>query len=304
MTNGSKTLLKIFLLAYGLLAVLSVLDSFNIKGLEEVLKISYISLPMTTVILLAYVMDRGDDGLAKIGILCLLVTMVITVLTSFGIVKTTFESNDMTSKIVDTVRSIASGGLSICSMLALFSLIPVSDDRSSILKVTAVLAYVVYVLINVSGNFIDLHEIKFLTGVRSLCIHVSNFSEYAFIITYLLNKKIDPVAENMQVMNQPSIVEEPAPAPQQQPLFQQAPMYNEGQVEIPAQAAADPNVNTSYFTTPVYQPGVATAIPQVSPIPDQVATQTTPVTTPTQQPVQAPTGPVIPQIVMPTTPQQ
>lgn len=284
MTKGSKTLLKIGLVLYLIISVLSILKLFDIKGLEEILKISNISIPMTTIILLAYAWDKGDDTVCKIGILCLVVSIVVGLLRSFGVIDTIYGEK-MIDKIAASVRDVASGGLSLCAMLALLNLIPISDDRSSILKVVAVLAYVVYIFLNVSGNFVNLLDSKLLLNVQSLCSYVSNFAEYSFIVVYLLNKKVDPVKEIKQ----------------ENPVLQQQIV-----IEQPTQPVTEPVIENPMFTTPPYNPQVVQQpVPQV--MPQQVIQQPViqqPVTVPETEPVTqpAPTGPMIPQIVMPTTP--
>lgn len=284
MTNGSKTLLKIGLILYLIISVLSILKLFDIKGLEEILKISNIGIPMTTIILLAYAWDKGDDTVCKIGILCLVVSIVVGLLRSFGVIDTIYGEK-MIDKVAASVRDVASGGLSLCAMLALLNLIPISDDRSSILKVVAVLANVVYIFLNVSGNFVNLLDSKLLLNVQSLCSYVSNFAEYTFIVVYLLNKKVDPVEEIKQ----------------ENPVLQQQIV-----IEQPTQPVTEPVIENPMFTTPPYNPQVVQQpVPQVMPqqvMPQPVVQQ--PVTVPETEPVTqpAPTGPMIPQIVMPTTP--
>lgn len=305
MTNTSKTALKIGLFAYFIIAVLSILNQLKIEGLEDVLKISIVNIPITTIILLAYVQDRGEDGLFKIGILCILVNIVITALTAYGVVKSAYSSEAMLDKVVASVRDVASGGVSICGILALLSIIPIADDRSNILKVVSVLAYMVFMSINVADNFISVYDSKLLSVCRSLASYVSSFAEYAFIVFYLLNKQVDPVKENIMDnpgLQQPSIVEQPATEPQAQPIFNQPPMYQQPQQPMPQQVAQPvvgqpqmPGVNPEFMTPPVYQP-----ITEPVAVVEQ---PTEPVTEPVTQP--APTGPMIPQIVMPTTaPQQ
>lgn len=201
MTRESKALLKIGLILYAIIMIIDILGLFNIEALEQVYKLSAISIPIGTMILLAYVLDKGEKGICLTGILCIVISIAISIIKAYNIIDFSYESEKTTIKqIIETVDFVASCGLYLCSMLAIFSLIP-SNTKGSILKIFSILAYAVYVIGNVIIDYVDISNVDgltFLINVESLGIYASHFAQYAFIVIYLLNKQVDLVKEIKQ----------------------------------------------------------------------------------------------------------
>ena len=195
MTKESKLVLRIGIILYIVLEGLSLLKAANIEALDSFLKITIIYLPITSIILFAYVLDRGEKKIAYMGLACLLVNSIIAILRTYGVVQyASITSEEILPKIVSLIKELASLGESLTVMLALFSLI--LNEKGDLLKTLAVISYVVYGLIQVLGAVMPsmARETWFLTS-STLFITATRVCEYSFIVFYLLNKRIDEVAE-------------------------------------------------------------------------------------------------------------
>lgn len=309
MSKESKNILLIFFILYVITVVISVICLFDIAALKDLSKLNLISIPMSTMILLAYAHDKGERGLCFAGIICLIVSTIFTLLHAYEVVDYSYaHSDNMMSNLVQVGDLIASGGLSICSVLALLSLIPVADARSSMFKVVCVIGYVLYILTGAVNYLTDVTSMVFLSNVRYLSLYASHLAEYAFIVFYLLGKNEDlvkeikqenPILAGNQMTNPPlrpelnsqpmdsaltqkTIVQEPVMNSMEQPTMQPAPMDMQPMMNEPQMIQQQPVMET------VPQPVVETSEPVIQ--------QPAPVI---QQP--APVENAIPQIVMPTT---
>ena len=308
MSKKSKNILLIFFILYVITVVISVISLFDIEALKEITKLDLISIPMGTMILLAYAHDKGERGLCFAGIICLIVSTVFTLLHSYEVVDYSYaHSDNMTSNLVQVGDLIASGGLSICSVLALLSLIPVADARSSMFKVVCVIGYVLYILTGAVNYLTDVTSMVFLTNVRYLSLYASHLAEYAFIVFYLLGKNEDlvkeikqenPILAGNQMTNpplKPELNSQPIESVVEQgPVMQQPVMNSMDQpimqpefVQQPEPMDMQPVMN---------EPQMMQQQPVMETIPQPVVEQAEPVV---QQP--EPVENVIPQIVMPTT---
>ncbi len=261
MTKESKLVLRIGIILYIILEGLTLLKAANIEALDSILKITIIYLPITSIILFAYVLDRGEKKIAYMGLACLLVNSIIAILRTYGVVQyASITSEEIVPKIVSLIKELASLGESLTAMLALFSLI--LNEKGDLLKTLAVISYVVYGLIQVLGAVMPsmARETWFLTS-STLFITATRVCEYSFIVFYLLNKRIDEVAEikkenpllqNTQVA--------PTQLPQQtvqQPVQQvqpvQQPVQPVQQVQQVQQVYQQPVVQQPVYQQPVVQ---------------------------------------------------
>ena len=259
MKKESKYALIIALTLYVIFHALSVIRSFDANILSNITILGSAYIPITTVILLAYVWNRGDETIAKIGLACIAVSTIITILTLLEFISPGYLATKTIDKIFKFVDTVASLGTSLTSMLALFSIIPISDETSKKLQSTAIISYIIYAIIVVSGNVLDLQKVRIIGSLRTLIYAVSLIAEYGMIVTYLLNKNSEsttPVIQqpqvqqpiNQQVPNQmpvqnsqmisqmpQQVPQQPQQVYQQQPVPQAIPQQYPQQVQQPVQ---------------------------------------------------------------------
>lgn len=228
MKNDYKLFLKIGLIAYIVVEIISILNVFEISEIESFTKLSAISIPISTLILIIYASNKGDNNLCKIGFILLAISVVLRILLIYDIVEYSYTSDDNTLyKIVMTIRSIAASGLSFCGVLALFSIIPSTSGDA--LKGVTLIGFLLYYAINCSSNLIDYSEMDWINKAESIIYIIANTAEWSFIAQYLLGKQDNSVDSNyssQQVI--PQQYYQPMPQqmpPQYMPPAQQGPMF-------------------------------------------------------------------------------
>ena len=255
MTQSSKSILKIGLLLYIVVEAITLLNHLKIEGLDFITKFYFISIPMSTIILLAYASDKGEEKLCNMGLLFIGINIVISLLYIFKVVDLSYSGEKIIDKVALAARDISSGAISICGMLALFSIIPNKDDRIEILKVLAVICYIIFTIINVGDNFVEITDYKWISGVSSLFSTGRYILEYSFIVAYLLGKTVDDVAE---IKKENPLLQNTTVAPQQIPVSAQIPTTMPQQV---TQQVMPQQVTQPVFGQPAMTPGVVQQVP-------------------------------------------
>ena len=271
MINESKILLKISIVLYIIVGILSILSYADISFLKDVTKFSDLYIPITGIILFAYVWDKGDDNIAKIGLGCICVSLIINIISHLGLFSAFDEKSINTYKALITVNSVASSGSSLMQMIALFSIIPSTSSTGGKLKLVAILSYVIATIL----SFIVLKKLSnTLMLFHSLFSNLARFGEYGFIVYYLLNK---PKPSDRVVL--PPV--EATVAPTNQPITNQSIPQTASQQVIPQQTVQQP------VQQAIPQPIQQTMSQQVVPVQTQVIQQPVQQTQPMQPPMQS-----------------
>ena len=242
MKDNYKVFLKLGLVAYLIVEVISILKVFDISGIESITKLNAISIPITTLILIVYASDKGDNNLCKVGFLLLVISIVCRVLTLYEIVEYSYNSDNTVYKIVKTLQSASTSCLSLCGVIALFSIIPSTGGEA--LKGVTILSLFLYYAINVSGNFIDYSEMDWIDKAKSILYIVANMAEWSFVALYLIGKKDS--SGDVEVASIP--LQPQVPVMQQQyaqPVQQQVPQ---------AMPQTSPPVQQNFILPTVQQP--------------------------------------------------
>ena len=152
MKDGYKKILIIWLLLYVILAVLSTINTFNGTLDKSILSVGTYPLHISNVILFAFVGNRGEEKLCKIGIFSILIYLVLNILYnlsvfSFSVLSTTAIHN----KILTIIYRADGNIITVCEYLALFSLIK-GNEKVETYKVIAMLGLIIFCLINLVNN--------------------------------------------------------------------------------------------------------------------------------------------------------
>ncbi len=222
MKEEYKKYIKIGLLIYVVFSLFDIINHFEIESLDFISKLSRLSIPISTIILLAYASDKEESNLCKIGFTLAMVNIVIELLYIFNIVEHSLVNESVISKIVDMVDYYVSSGISLCAMIALFSLIPYNEKPE--LKKIAIFTFIFSSFIWGLTYITKIDSVKWIMAIRFIAGYVSNMAEYAFICLYLLNKVTpnignDMVYQNVEVPNNSPMSEVPVqtiPQPTQQ----------------------------------------------------------------------------------------
>ncbi len=150
-------------------------------------KIALITVPISTIILLAYAGDKGKDLLCKVGIVFVLANIILTGLQAFEVINPLKADSD---KFIYSLIQFVDGGLQLCGMLALLSLIPPLANKFDYIKKAAIGGYALYIIISSLYFHFDFDQWEWMMKAGSVSHILSTAAEYMFIVTYLLNKTI------------------------------------------------------------------------------------------------------------------
>lgn len=194
MKKECKIFLRCAFVIYVLISILGLLKSLDIEALSGFFKFSSLYFSISTVIIFVYVWDRGEEGIAKFGLACMFINLIIDMLQILFVkdILTTSETVLQAIKLGDTVTSM---GLALMSRLALFSLIPNRDSMGSKLVGVTILTYLVHAIISIVYIFVKIDYTSIIGDIDSILVEVSTLAEYGFIVYYLLNKSPNMVAE-------------------------------------------------------------------------------------------------------------
>ena len=99
MSNNSKNILKVGLVLYFIYLLSRIFYSLEIEGIDFFIKLKDVSVPITAIILLAYVNDKGKETLCKIGIGLIVVNMIIDILQVYDVLKTGYEAKEFFARL-------------------------------------------------------------------------------------------------------------------------------------------------------------------------------------------------------------
>lgn len=268
MSNNNKRILKMALVLYIAIEFLSFLKVLNIEGMKIITNFSSLYIPITTIILLVYASEKGEEDVCKIGITLIGINILLKLLIIFNVVDSLYTTERIFDKIVYAVERIVSRGISICSLLALFGIIPSnSQDKYEKLKTIAILCSAIYIIFSVIEIFVSRFDNKWLGVLGSFLTHMSSVSEYSFIILYLLSKKEDlvteikeekPILQNTTVVSQAGVQQQSTAYNQ---MMQQQMVNQNNMVSQVRQTVQSMNTQ-SMATQSMTQPGVTnSAVP-------------------------------------------
>ncbi len=187
MNENSKMVLKIGLILFIIMSIISVLYNLNVEILNTIHSKVYVSIPITTIILLAYVWDRGEDSLAKFGLGCIVGSLVLGIIGNFAL-ELSLTRETLIYNIYQCIRAIFSGLASLSGLLALFSLIP-NKPNIDIYKKAAIGLSLLSILLKVINSFTTIgYESSIYNFLTTLPLTLETVAEYTFIILYLLGK--------------------------------------------------------------------------------------------------------------------
>ena len=189
MKEGSKKYLLVAFILYIIIELISIIGEFDIKEIDSITKLGSIYIPISTLILIVYSSDKKGDMLCKIGAILLFINIVLQLLSIYQVVKYSYPEND-SYKIFSAIRYLVSGGLTICSALAMFSLIPYNGMTS--LKKLTILSYLVLYGVSAYREFIGYSSgMKWISKAENISLCLANVAFYTFIIKYLLDKPVE-----------------------------------------------------------------------------------------------------------------
>ena len=258
MKKSDKILLVIGLLVFILVKLIGILNEFDIKEFKKILDLRYISIPIITIFLLICSSNKGNGVLCKIGFFFLFVYITVDALVLLDVVKYDYKADNTIYNILQTINTVSFGGLDLCGMLALCSLLP--TNNYNILKRITFVGYAIYLIItslNYSINFSKM-KIDWVTKIGYAFGSVALISFALFISLYLLNKEkidqekkmddeddkiLEQVALNQQIIHQQQVAKVNQVSQQQQIMQQQVAQVNQAsqQQQIMQQQVAQVN---------------------------------------------------------------
>ena len=140
MKKECKVFLRCAFIIYIITSILRLLKSLDIEALSSYLKFSSLYISISTVIILVYVWDRGESEIAKIGLGCMFINLILDMI-QILFIKDYVSASENILQAIQLGESVTSIGVALMSMLALFSLIPNKSSLGSKLVVICVLTY-------------------------------------------------------------------------------------------------------------------------------------------------------------------
>ena len=267
MKKECKVFLRCAFIIYIITSILRLLKSLDIEALSSYLKFSSLYISISTVIILVYVWDRGESEIAKIGLGCMFINLILDMI-QILFIKDYVSASENILQAIQLGESVTSIGVALMSMLALFSLIPNKSSLGSKLVVICVLTYLAHAIISIIYIFEKIDYTSIIRDIDSILYEISTMTEYGFIVYYLLNKSPNMVAElvDKSIKN--------VELPQQQPAQQQVqrdvtpnpvtpPPF--GNPALPNQLQQAPNAQPQVTPPPFGNTPVAAQQPQQPP---------------------------------------
>ena len=101
MSDNNKTILKISLFMYIIIEIISLVKTMNIEGINVITQFYTLSIPISTIILLVYASEKGEESICKIGITLIVINNIIQLLSIFDVVDTFYAA-----KVVDKILKV------------------------------------------------------------------------------------------------------------------------------------------------------------------------------------------------------
>ena len=187
MSNTSKKILIVGLILFLIHSICRMCIILDVES-DFIEKIALISVPIATIILLAYAGDKGKDLLCKVGLVFVLANLILTGLQAFEVIKLSFEDSD---KLWYSIIIAVNGGEQLCGIIALLSLIPTLGNKYDYIKKASIICYILYIIISSLYIHFDFKQWEWMIKAGSSLSIISTAAEYMFIITYLLNKTVN-----------------------------------------------------------------------------------------------------------------
>ena len=187
MSNTSKKILIVGLILFLIHSICRMCIILDVES-DFIEKIALISVPIATIILLAYAGDKGKDLLCKVGLVFVLANLILTGLQAFEVIKLSFEDSD---KLWYSIIIAVNGGEQLCGIIALLSLIPTLGNKYDYIKKASIICYILYIIISSLYIHFDFKQWEWMIKTGSCLSIISTAAEYMFIITYLLNKTVN-----------------------------------------------------------------------------------------------------------------
>lgn len=189
MNDKSKLILKIWFILFTILFISKLLNTLNDSLLPNLSKISVNYLNIPSVILFAYVLDRGEEKIAKFGIISAIIYLIIGIMTSFKVINI-LNSTSFVINVFSLLKIVSTYILLLFEFLALFSLMP---TNSNIVDKAKKIAIGSVILVSLLGVFFGIFSLKSQLAILRVLAngHIPDYFKYAVIILYLLNKVND-----------------------------------------------------------------------------------------------------------------
>ena len=187
MSSTSKKILIVGLILFLIHSICRMCIILDVES-DFIEKIALISVPIATIILLAYAGDKGKDLLCKVGLVFVLANLILTGLQAFEVIKLSFEDSD---KLWYSLIIAVNGGEQLCGIIALLSLIPTLGNKYDYIKKASIICYILYIIISSLYIHFDFKQWEWMIKTGSCLSIISTAAEYMFIITYLLNKTVN-----------------------------------------------------------------------------------------------------------------
>ncbi len=253
MSEGYKKILKIWFVVYAILAAFRIINIFDNTILKSIFSIGTYSLSITSLILFVFVGNRGEDKLAKYGIITLIVYFLLTVgykTSIYDLGLSTYVDVGFKNKFFTIMYYACGNIITIFEYMAIFSLIK-DNEKTEKYKAISIVALVIFTIIDLKNDIFPKNPSAFINKM-ALCLQcISTFAKYAAIVFCLTDDKYySNVFVTPNYYSKEVVYQQPEPVQPQQPISVNQQVYQQPE---PVQPQQPIGVNQQVYQQPAQQ---------------------------------------------------
>ena len=189
MSEGYKKILKIWLIVYVVFMAFRMINIFDDSIFKNVFSMGVYALNISSLILFVFVGNRGEDKIAKYGIIALIVYFVLTLgykTNIYDLGLSTYVDVGFKNKFFSILYYTNVDVITILEYMAILSLIK-SNEKTEKFEALAIVVLVILAAIDLKNNIFGSTPGDFMRKIILCLEYISPFAKYAAIIFCLVD---------------------------------------------------------------------------------------------------------------------
>ena len=187
MKEKYKQILKIWLIVFAVATLFKIVNTIDGSFLKSVFVLGFAPIEITSLILFVFVGNRGEEKIARYGIISILVYFVLYALYKWSVYDlTVLTSGSFMDKLLTAIYYASGSCITIFEYLAIFSFIKNYNDKIEKLKMGALICIISYTVLTFIA-YLFISDSILLSDIRSCVGYVGALAKYAAIIFCLID---------------------------------------------------------------------------------------------------------------------
>ena len=189
MSEGYKKILKIWLIVYVVFMAFRIINIFDDSIFKNVFSMGVYALNISSLILFVFVGNRGEDKIAKYGIIALIVYFVLTLgykINIYDLGLSTYVDVGFKNKFFSILYYTNVDVITILEYMAILSLIK-SNEKTEKFEALAIVVLVILAAIDLKNNIFGSTPGDFMRKIILCLEYISPLAKYAAIIFCLID---------------------------------------------------------------------------------------------------------------------